>query len=340
MDAITAYDLSKRYGNRDILRELNLQVPQGTAAACIGRRGVGKTTFLRILSGLCRPTSGECSVLEASPAAEWEKVHRSVGIVLESAHLYKQLTLSENLRLFSGLFDLDENDALDRISFLLHRLDIWEGREIKVDDLPTDAVRKGMYARALLHRPKLLMIDDFSDGLDRETAESVGELLGSLQEEEGLTVFLCSEHMEYAQQLCNSFSILDQGKIIGKGTLEELRKKSGLPFYADFVLAEGQEPPAEMGFHLSEGRWRKKIDAQSDMPVVISQAVNAGLSIFQAGMTKPGLNAIVEACLNGGTVEPMETEQLWEGDGAHDDEQEHIAEPENGEESAVEGEEV
>ena len=118
----------------------------------MGERGCGKTTLVRLLSGLCRPTSGECTVLGLSPSHEPQRLHSVAGTVLDSAHLYTGMTLYENLHFFAGLHGLDDNDALERSSFLLHKLDIWEGRDLPVEKLSTGVVRRASLARALMHR--------------------------------------------------------------------------------------------------------------------------------------------------------------------------------------------
>ena len=172
MDAVVAYDLTKEYEGQAALSGLNLQVPQGEAFACVGERGCGKTTLVRLLSGLCRPTSGECTVLGLSPSHEPQRLHSVAGTVLDSAHLYTGMTLYENLHFFAGLHGLDDNDALERSSFLLHKLDIWEGRDLPVEKLSTGVVRRASLARALMHSPKVLLVDDSAGGLDQETAQA------------------------------------------------------------------------------------------------------------------------------------------------------------------------
>ena len=175
MDAVVAYDLTKEYEGQAALSGLNLQVPQGEAFACVGERGCGKTTLVRLLSGLCRPTSGECTVLGLSPSHEPQRLHSVAGTVLDSAHLYTGMTLYENLHFFAGLHGLDDNDALERSSFLLHKLDIWEGRDLPVEKLSTGVVRRASLARALMHSPKVLLVDDSAGGLDQETAQATRE---------------------------------------------------------------------------------------------------------------------------------------------------------------------
>ena len=172
MDAIVTYDLAKQYGSTWALRGLNLQVPQGSAVACVGRENSGKTTLIRLLSGLYRPTSGECTVLGLSPAFETERLHALVGTVLGTARLYGHLTLQENLNFFAGLHQVDSNDGVERSSFLLHALDIWEARDLKVRELPTGVLRRAALAQALMHRPSVLLLDLPPQGLDPESQEA------------------------------------------------------------------------------------------------------------------------------------------------------------------------
>ena len=103
MEAISAYELSKKYGSISALHGLNLQVSQGSIFACVGKEKSGKTTLIRLLAGLCRPTAGECSLLGFSPAFEAEKLHGVTGTVLHTSRLYREMTLSENLRFFADI---------------------------------------------------------------------------------------------------------------------------------------------------------------------------------------------------------------------------------------------
>ena len=173
MDAITAFGLTKQYAGRTVLQGLNLQVQQGSAMACAGWENSGKTTLIRLLSGLCRPTAGECAVLGMSPAFETAKLHARLGVVLDKAPLYSGMTLGENLRFFAGIHNMDGNDSLERSSFLLHRLGIWEYRDEKAGALPTGVARRASLARALMHSPQVLLMDEAARGLDAETAEIV-----------------------------------------------------------------------------------------------------------------------------------------------------------------------
>lgn len=298
MDAITAYDLSKQYGDSIALCGLNLQIPEGAAFACVGGQGSGKTTLIRLLSGLCRPTMGECTVLGLSPFFEAEKLHALAGTVLDTARLYETMTLSENLRFFAGINGVEENDAIDRISFLLHRLDIWESRDGKIDDLPTGVVRRASLARALIHRPRVLLMDEPDGGLDQETAQSVQSLISQLVSQEGMTFLLCTRNMAYAQRLCDRFAVLKDGSLLAKGDLESLRKGAGVRWRAILRLAGEAQPPR--GFREKDGLWQKEIASEEEMPRIISQAVENGIKLLEARVEEPTLEEIYTAFLEGG----------------------------------------
>lgn len=304
MDAVAAYDLTKEYNGQSVLAGLNLQVPQGEAFACVGEKGCGKTTLIRLLSGLARPTSGECTVLGLSPLHEPQRLHTVAGTVLETAKLYTGMTLWENLRFFAGLHGMDDNDSLERSSFLLHKLDIWEGRDLPVENLTTGVIRRASLAQALMHSPKILLADEPSVGLDQETADAIYSLLSCVAEEEGLTLFLCSSNMAYAQRLCDNFAILKHGALLAKGDLESLREGAGVCYRAQLRLAA--DSPAPVGFQYVDGAWEKELKAETDMPKIIAQAVGEGLSLYEARLIRPTLKEIYAAWLEGGRRKVVE----------------------------------
>ena len=285
MDAIVTYDLTKEYEGRPVLESLNLQVPQGQAFACVGQRGWGKTTLIRLLSGLANPTSGECTVLGLSPTYEPQRLHAVAGTVLDSARLYAKMTLWENLRFFAGIHGFDDNDALERSSFLLHKLDIWEGRDLLVESLPTGVLRRASLARALMHRPQILLADEPPSSMDQESLEAIQALMGCVAQEEGVSLFLCCSNMEYAQLLCQNFALLKQGVLLAKGDVESLRKGAGVGYRAQLRTQEGNPAPA--GFHPVGNVWEKEIETEEAMCQIIAQAVGRGFPFTRPGFSAP-----------------------------------------------------
>lgn len=304
MDAIAAYDMTKIYGGKGepggvtALQGINLQVPEGRAMACVGHDRSGKTTLIRLLAGLCRPTQGECSVLGLSPSHESARLHSMVGTVLYSAKLYPTMSLWHNLLFFAGVHGVEQNEGIERASFLLRRLNLWEERERRPGELSTGALKRAGLARALIHRPKVLLFDEQGAGMDRETGERVRELLRYTVEQEGTTLLYCTQNMNYIQDICGSFGLLSQGRLIARGDLESLRTGAGVRLKAALRLADGQSGPE--GFRLVEGFWQREIPTEAEMPRLIAQAVAEGLSLFEARVQRPTLEEIYQAYLSGG----------------------------------------
>lgn len=320
MDAILTYDLCKQYksGSRAALHMLNLQIPVGQVFALVGPAGCGKSTALRLFAGLTVPTSGECTVLGLSPQHGQQKMNALLGVVTDSAHLYENMTLQENLDFFSKLNGLDSYDAVDRISFLLHKLDIWEMRDAPVCEIPTSAKQRANYARALLHAPRLVLLDEPTDGMDNETTEIVKSLVDHLVREEGATVVVSTRHLGHAQTICSHYAILKDGTLQAKGNLETLRKRFGISYHAVFKIAQGSAVP--QGFFKQGDFFIKRILTENEMPALLKELTLSGCSVFDAKIVKPSLFDIYEK---------MESENGQEGEQYAEDEDKHAGfEPE------------
>lgn len=300
MDAIAAFDLTKSFdpAQPPALQGINLAVPEGSAAACVGRAGSGKTTLVRLLAGLSRASSGECSVLGLSPVHEGARLHSMMGVALDSARLYDSMSLWDNLRFFAGAHQVSAGQAVERISFLLRRLNLWEQRDKRPDRLSTgDLVRAGL-CRALVHRPRVLLVDEEGAGMDRETAGLVQDLLEYVLAEEGISLLFCTQNMNYAQGFCQRFALLDKGVLLARGTLEGLRVGGGVSLRAALRLREGQ--PGPEGFFQERGLWQRLIQGEDEMPGIIARTVGQGLDLYEAKVIRPGLEEIYAAYLAGG----------------------------------------
>lgn len=298
MDAIGAFDLTKTYsgkgGEVTALKSVNLQVPEGRIMACVGPEASGKTTLIRLLSGLLRPTAGECSVLGLSPGYETARLHSMLGTVLYSAKLYADLTLWENLLFFAGVHGVRGEEAIERASFLMHRLDLWDQRDRLPGALPTGMFKRASLARALMHRPRVLLMDSQGAGMDLETAGLVRELLGYVRAQEGMSALLCTQDMGFAESVAGSFGLLSKGTLMARGDLESLRIGGGVRLRASLRLKDGDEPP--QGFaRQKDGCWQREIENEEDMPRLVMQAVSAGSSLYEARVLRPSLWDIYRA---------------------------------------------
>lgn len=301
MDAIGAYDLTKIYGGakEPALRGVNLQVPEGCAMACVGPESSGKTTLVRLLSGLLRPSSGECSVLGLAPGYETARLHGMLGTVLYSAKLYGELSLWDNLLFFAGVQKVARPQAVERASFLLHRLGVWEEREQSPRQISTGVFKRASLARALMHRPKVLLVDSQGAGMDLETSRLVRELLEYVCREEGVTLLMCTQDMGFVEGFCQSFGLMHRGTLMARGDLEYLRQAGGARLKASLRLKDGD--PAPEGFtRRGDGLWQKEIGSEEEMPRLIMQVVAEGGSLYEARVIRPSLWEIYQAHLDSG----------------------------------------
>ena len=301
MAVISAYQLAKVYGDKTALSDFSIQIPAGEVFGLLGPANSGKTAFLRILAGLTPPSAGECAIMQYSPQQDRQRLRTIMGVVTETAKLYGEMTVTDNLRFFANLSGVDTDTAIDRISFLLHGMNIWEYRDTPVSAIPTNAVQRANIARALIHSPKVLLLDEPTMAMDRETTESVKYIIHYITKEEGVTSLLCTRHAEHAQKICTRFGIMKEGSMLVKGSFEELRISSGIPYEAELRIMMDSLLP--IGFTHQNGKWRKAIEQETDMPQIIAEAVAHGCKILEAKVKRPTLEQIGEAFISGAYLE-------------------------------------
>ncbi len=301
MEAIAAKGLSKSYGERRALEGLTLSLPQGSVFGFLGPNGAGKTTTVKLLTGLLAPTAGECAVLGLDPRREPHRVHALCGVMTESARLYGQMSGLDNLVFFGQLCGLDRKQAAERGEALLKKLEIWEAAATPAGKYSTGMAQRLSLARALIARPKLLFLDEPTSGLDPESAQAVNGLIAEQAAEEGVTVFLCTHQLRYAQDLCGSYGVLDHGFLLASGTLAELAARAGCQSRAAFRLGEGEKLP---GFVGEDGWQYAPLEREEDMPALVRRAVEEGFRVFEAQIQRPTLEDVYFRFVGHGEEEP------------------------------------
>jgi len=218
-------NLSKTFGQRVALQDVSFAVGQGEVFGYLGPNGSGKTTTMRLLVGLLKPTSGE-ALIQGVHAGENPEVRRRVGVLLEADGLYPRLSAYDNLDYFGRLYGVAERHT--RITQLSDFVGLSDRMSDKAGTFSKGMRRKLGLVRALLHSPDILLLDEPSAGLDPESQKMVRDLILNLSEQAALTVFLSSHDLDEVQRLCGRVAILQRGRLRVCDTLKSLQSTSGM----------------------------------------------------------------------------------------------------------------
>ncbi len=240
--------LTKRFplpGGGSVLavNRLSFSVQPGEVYGLLGPNGAGKTTTLRMVLGLLEPTSGEASIAGFGSSRHPDEVKRRVGLVAANAGLYHGLTVREMLLFFADLYAVPADQAdteLTRLSQLLGLHDILERRCV---NLSTGQRQRVNLARALIHRPPVMLLDEPTLGLDVLGSQVIIEYIEHLRRE-GKAVILTTHHLDDAERLCTRFGLMHLGELVSEGTLGELRERTACQNLIDMFLKLSKVGPA------------------------------------------------------------------------------------------------
>jgi ABC-2 type transport system ATP-binding protein len=226
MSVIKVEHLVKRFGSITAVNDISLEVEEGSIFGFLGPNGAGKTTTINILCTLLSPTSGTVSINGYDCSRESSKVRKSIGVVFQDTTLDKDLTAYENLVFHAYLYDVKKSEREVRIKDALHFVGLYERRNDLVKKFSGGMKRRLEVARGLIHRPRVLFLDEPTLGLDPQTRTNLWEFVVELPAKHGVTVFMTTHYMEEAE-VCDRIAIIDAGKIITIGTPEELKNTIG-----------------------------------------------------------------------------------------------------------------
>jgi heme ABC exporter ATP-binding subunit CcmA len=213
-------DLRKSFGDFWAVDGISLEVGDGESFALLGPNGAGKTTAVRILSTLLRPTSGTVRIAGFDISEEPEEVKRRIGVVSHNPFLYDEMTALENLEFFSTLYGADRS----RIEPLLQKVNLLDWKDAFVGTYSRGMKQRLSIARALLHEPAVLILDEPTGGLDIQSRNIFFEIIEDLKGE-GATVLLTTHHMEVAERLCSRAAIMNKGKIVARGDMSKIKSE-------------------------------------------------------------------------------------------------------------------
>lgn len=268
---------------------LDIEVPTGSIFGFLGPNGAGKTTTIRLLLGLLEPSSGRATVLGRDVRTDSQGIRERVGVLLESDGLYARLTARQNLDFFARVARLDSGEREARIRALLEEIGLWDRRNDPVADFSRGMKQKLALARAFLHRPTLLFLDEPTAGLDTPTAVGLRRELVSLAREEGVTVFLTTHNLLEAERVCDRVAVIRQGNLLAEGPPEAIRSggRRSLEITASGVrpalVARLMNSPDVTGAHVeSDGRLVLDLADGADTAPLVRVLVENGAEVSEA----------------------------------------------------------
>ena len=221
MHAIETWDLTRAFGDRVAVERLTFTAPRGAVFGFLGPNGAGKTTTVRMLAALIAPTSGSAVVAGYRLGEEDQDIRRNVGLLTESPGLYERLSARQNLLFFARLYDLDAARAEAQTERYLRMLGLWDRRDDPVGSFSKGMRQKLAIARALLHEPAIIFLDEPTAGLDPEAARTVREFIKELRAE-GRTIFLTTHNLPEADELCDTIAVF-RTRLLRIGAPDTLR---------------------------------------------------------------------------------------------------------------------
>jgi len=225
--AIWADQLTRSFGTVQAVDKLSLEVPAGIIFGFLGPNGAGKTTTIRLLMGLLEATSGSAKVLGFEVCTQADEIRQCTGALLEQSGLYERLSAEDNLQFYGRIWHMPPAERGARISQLLEHLGLLERRKERVGSWSRGMRQKLAIARTLLHRPRLIFLDEPTAGLDPVMAATVRADLTTLVQQEGVTVFLTTHDLAEAEKVCQLVAVIRHGKLLAMGRPDELRRQAG-----------------------------------------------------------------------------------------------------------------
>jgi ABC-2 type transport system ATP-binding protein len=236
-DMIIVQDLVKNYGEFCAVNHISFAVPEGVIFGFLGPNGAGKTTTIKMLTTVLDPTSGSIRVNGHNPTREQKQVRRSFGIVFQDPSLDDELTAYENMDLHGILYGVPRAERHKRIDTLVDLVGLGERKNDFVKMYSGGMKRRLEVARALLHKPRILFLDEPTIGLDPQTRNHIWGYIQQLSRGEGVTVFFTTHYMDEADRVANHVAVIDHGKIVAEGSPGELKERTTCANLEDAFIA-------------------------------------------------------------------------------------------------------
>ncbi|MFL5653750.1 MAG: ABC transporter ATP-binding protein [Ktedonobacteraceae bacterium] len=291
--------LSRFFGTVKAVDDLSLEVPAGIVFGFLGPNGAGKTTTIHLLLGLLEPTAGQARVLGFDTRTQADAIRARSGALLEFAGLYERLSAQDNLDFYGRIYRIPAPVRQARIQELLTHLDLWDRRRDLVGTWSRGMKQKLAVARALLHHPPLVFLDEPTAGFDPVAAAALREDLARLVAREGVTVFLNTHNLTEAEKLFAQVGVIRQGKLVTVGAPDELRARTG-GLQAEIVgrgfteqmLVTLREQPEVVHAELHNNHLLLELRGESEVGPLVRLLVQAGAEVEEVRRGKASLEDV------------------------------------------------
>ena len=226
---IVTSGLTKNFDSVRAVDEVSFEVEQGTIFGYLGPNGSGKSTTINMLLGLIPPSSGSGSVLGFDVHSEGQEIREQAGALLEHGGIYEQMTAEDNLECFGRAAGMSSGDRASRSKDLLTSMELWDRRTERASTWSRGMRQQLAIARAVIHRPAMLFLDEPTAGLDVVAANRVRSSIEQMTRGEGVSVFLTTHNLAEAERLCDQITVIRDGKVISSGSPDDLRQKASQP---------------------------------------------------------------------------------------------------------------
>ncbi len=300
MNAVEIQGMAKSFNGAPVLDEINFKVRKGEIFGYLGPNGSGKTTTMRIMLGLLKPTSGKALIFGEAPDDSNSDLRRRIGVLLENNGLYEQLSAYQNLLYYARLYGVPESDRVEKIERLLKFAGLSDRRSEKTGKFSTGMKRKLGLARAMIHDPEILFLDEPTSGLDPESRIIVRDLILRLSKDEGMTVFLNTHDLAEVERVCSNAAILEGGRIRACDTIEGLRRSHDKPVLEITLIdPESAERTLDLlnsqdhAYDCEQDNRRVTVTLNDDSPsTVLGMLVTNGIAVEEVKNATKSLEAV------------------------------------------------
>jgi ABC-2 type transport system ATP-binding protein len=295
--AITTSGLTRKFGNLTAVNALNLDVPQGSIYGFLGPNGAGKTTTIRLLLGLIRLHAGHIQMFGRPFPKERQSLLKQIGALVESPSIYPHLTGRENLEVTRRLLNVPK----EKIDFVLQTVNLEEAADRKVGQYSTGMRQRLGLALALMNNPKLLILDEPTNGLDPSGIQEFRHLIQTFPKEKGITVFLSSHLLSEVEQMATHIGVINKGQLLFQGALSDLKSK-----LQRYILLQVDNPEKAKLF--LEQKHNIEFDQENNLKIQVKDKfegseinaglVNHGIKVYSIHLENPSLEGMFFNLIN------------------------------------------